>query len=80
MNEFNDDLPEEVPDFDSGKDENDELPVKRELLTIRLFKEAVKKAKGNEGARILENFADYVLPNLIQQLAGSTAKSNSFFD
>ncbi|MEH2007795.1 type I-D CRISPR-associated protein Cas10d/Csc3 [Nostoc sp.] len=80
MNEFDDDLPEEVPDFDSGKDEDDESPVKRELLTIRLFKEAVKKAKGNAGDRILEKFADYVLPNLIQQLAGSTAKGGKFFE
>ncbi|MEH2087338.1 type I-D CRISPR-associated protein Cas10d/Csc3 [Nostoc sp.] len=80
MNEFDDDLPEEVPDFDSGKDEDDESPVKRELLTIRLFKEAVKKAKGNEGDRILEKFADYVLPNLIRQLAGATAKGGKFFE
>ncbi|MEH1905196.1 MAG: hypothetical protein V7L04_28420 [Nostoc sp.] len=80
MNEFDDDLPEEVPDFDSGKDEDDESPVKRELLTIRLFKEAVKKTKGNAGDRILEKFADYVLPNLIQQLAGSTAKGGKFFE
>ncbi|QMS89506.1 type I-D CRISPR-associated protein Cas10d/Csc3 [Nostoc edaphicum CCNP1411] len=80
MNEFDDDLPEEVPDFDSAKDEDDESPVKRELLTIRLFKEAVKKAKGNEGDRILEKFADYVLPNLIRQLAGATAKGGKFFE
>lgn len=53
MNEFDDDLPEEVPDFDSEKDEDDESPIKRELLTIRLFKEAVKKARGNEGDRLI---------------------------
>ncbi|MEH1792749.1 type I-D CRISPR-associated protein Cas10d/Csc3 [Nostoc sp.] len=80
MNEFDDNLPEEVPDFDSGKDEDDESPIKRELLTIRLFKEAVKKTKGNEGDRILEKFADYVLPNLIRQLAGATAKGGKFFE
>ena len=80
MNDFDNDLPEEVPDFDLGKDEDDESPAKRELLTIRLFKEAVKKTKGNEGDRILEKFADYVLPNLIQQLAGSTAKGGKFFE
>ncbi|MBD2361809.1 type I-D CRISPR-associated protein Cas10d/Csc3 [Anabaena minutissima FACHB-250] len=80
MDEFDDNLPEEVPDFDSGKDEDDESPVKRELLTIRLFKEAVKKTKGNEGDRILEKFADYVLPNLIRQLAGATAKGGKFFE
>jgi len=80
MNEFDDDLPQEVPDFDTTEDEDDESPVKREFLTIRLFKEAVKKAKGNEGDRILEKFADYVLPNLIQQLAGATAKGGKFFE
>ncbi|MBW4560699.1 MAG: type I-D CRISPR-associated protein Cas10d/Csc3 [Mojavia pulchra JT2-VF2] len=80
MDEFDDNLPDEVPDFDSVKDEDDESPVKRELLTIRLFKEAVKKAKGNEGERIIEKFADYVLPNLIRQLAGATAKGGKFFE
>ncbi|MHC5853481.1 type I-D CRISPR-associated protein Cas10d/Csc3 [Nostoc sp.] len=80
MDEFDDNLLEEVADFDSGKDEDDESPVKRELLTIRLFKEAVKKTKGNEGDRILEKFADYVLPNLIRQLAGATAKGGKFFE
>lgn len=58
MNEFDENLPEEVPDFDASRDE-DESPIKRELLTVRLFKEAVKKAKGNEGDRIIENFADF---------------------
>ncbi|MBR8834503.1 MAG: type I-D CRISPR-associated protein Cas10d/Csc3 [Stigonema ocellatum SAG 48.90 = DSM 106950] len=80
MAEFDDNLPEEVPDFDAGRYEDDESPVKRELLTIRLFKEAVKKAKGNEGDRILENFAENVLPNLIQQLAAVTAKGGRFFE
>jgi CRISPR-associated protein Csc3 len=80
MNEFDYNLPEEVPDFDHREDDDDESPPKRELLTIRLFKEAVKKAKGNEGDRILEKFADYVLPNLIQHLAGATAKGGKFFE
>ncbi|MGB3758410.1 MAG: type I-D CRISPR-associated protein Cas10d/Csc3 [Rivularia sp. (in: cyanobacteria)] len=76
---FDDDLPEEVPDFDI-KEDNDELPIKKELLTIRLFKEAVKKARGNQGEQILERFTEYVLPNLIQQLAGTTAKGGKFFE
>ncbi|MBD6614514.1 type I-D CRISPR-associated protein Cas10d/Csc3 [Komarekiella sp. 'clone 1'] len=80
MSEYDDDLPEEVPDFDTTEYEDDQSPLKRELLTIRLFKEAVKKAKGNEGDRILEKFADYVLPNLIKQLAGATAKGGKFFE
>ncbi|MEH2238884.1 type I-D CRISPR-associated protein Cas10d/Csc3 [Nostoc sp.] len=80
MSEYDDDLPEEVPDFDTTEYEDDESPIKREFLTIKLFKEAVKKAKGNEGDRILEKFADYVLPNLIRQLAGATAKGGKFFE
>ncbi|MFN6537582.1 MAG: type I-D CRISPR-associated protein Cas10d/Csc3 [Nostoc sp. EkiNYC01] len=80
MDEFDDDLPEEVPHVDDVTDEDDESPSKRELLTVRLFKEAVKKAKGNAGDRTIENFADFVLPNLIQQLAGATAKGGKFFE
>ncbi|MFB2767867.1 type I-D CRISPR-associated protein Cas10d/Csc3 [Pelatocladus sp. BLCC-F211] len=77
-----DDLPkaEDVPDFDSTDDDDDESPIKKELLTIRLFKQAVKKSRDNQGDTILEKFAEYVLPNLIQQLAGATAKGGKFFD
>ncbi|WP_026731172.1 type I-D CRISPR-associated protein Cas10d/Csc3 [Fischerella sp. PCC 9605] len=75
-----DDLPEYVPDFDSTDDDDDESPIKKELLTIRLFKQAVKKSRDNQGDTILEKFAEYVLPNLIQQLAGATAKGGKFFD
>ncbi len=75
-----DDLPEDLPDFDSTDDDDDESPIKKELLTIRLFKEAVKKSRGNQGDVILEKFAEYVLPNLIQQLAGATAKGGKFFE
>ncbi|MCC5634800.1 type I-D CRISPR-associated protein Cas10d/Csc3 [Nostoc sp. CHAB 5844] len=81
MDEFDDNLPEEEQDVeDTEEDEDDESPVKRELLTIRLFKEAVKKAQGNVGDRLIEKFADYVLSNLIQQLAGATAKGGKFFE
>jgi len=57
-----------------------ETPEKPELLTIRLFKEAIKEASGNESDRLLENFAENVLPNLIQQLVGATAKGGQFFE
>lgn len=76
-NDF-DELPEEVPDFDATEDSSEEIPAKQELLAIRLFKEAVKKTKGNEGDRIIANFADNVLPKLILQLAGATAKGGQF--
>lgn len=62
--------------FPDNQDE--EEPAKSELLTIRLFKEAIKEAEGNESDRILNTFAENVLPNLIKQLAGSTAKGGQF--
>lgn len=80
LNDNYDELPQEVPDFDFTEENDEESRLKRELLAIRLFKEGVKKARGNEGDSILENFADNVLPNLIQQLAGATAKGGRFFE
>lgn len=72
-----DDLPTESIDFGSTEDtEQDKPPERPELLTIRLFKEAIKKE--NEGDRLLEKFADHVLPNLIRQLVGFTAKGGQF--
>jgi len=74
---FDDDLPTESIDFGSTEDTGqDKQPDRPELLTIRLFKEAIKKE--NEGDRILEKFADHVLPNLIRQLVGFTAKGGQF--
>jgi CRISPR-associated protein Csc3 len=63
-----------------SRDDDEEESEKSELLTIRLFKEAIKEAKGNEGDRILESFAENVLPNLIKQLVGATAKGGKFFE
>lgn len=74
---FDDDLPTESIDFESKEDtERDKPPEQPELLTIRLFKEAIKKE--NEGDLILDKFADHVLPNLIRQLVGFTAKGGQF--
>ncbi len=79
-NTFDDELPEEVPDFDESNDDEDEASIKRVLLTIRLFQEAIKKAQGNQNDKIIAKFAEYVLPNLVQQLAGTTAKGGKFFE
>ncbi|MBE9237109.1 type I-D CRISPR-associated protein Cas10d/Csc3 [Anabaena aphanizomenioides LEGE 00250] len=79
-NDFDDDLPEVEPELETTEDNEDESPIKRELLTIRLFKEAVKEAQGKERDITLEIFAEKVLPNLIQQLAGATAKGGKFFE
>lgn len=62
----------------SPDNEDEADPAKSELLTIRLFKQAIKEAEGNESDRILESFAENVLPNLIKQLVGATAKGGQF--
>ncbi|MBW4651198.1 MAG: type I-D CRISPR-associated protein Cas10d/Csc3 [Kastovskya adunca ATA6-11-RM4] len=73
-----DELPLEPLDLDTKEEEDDEAPAKAELLTIRLFRDAIREAPGNKGDRTLETFAEYVLPNLIQQLVGATAKGGQF--
>lgn len=81
MNEFEenfDELPEEPLELDDLKSEDDEIPDKRELLTIRLFKKAIKEAEGNKNDFILASFAENVLPNMISQLVGATAKGGQF--
>lgn len=73
-----DDLPLEPLDFDTTQNLDDETPIKAELLTIKLFKQAILEVEGNQGDRILENFAENVLSKLISQLVGATAKGGQF--
>ncbi len=61
-----------------SQDEDEETLAKPELLTIRLFKEAVREVEGNESDSLLSSFAENVLPKLIQQLVGATAKGGQF--
>src|SRR6476469_10224081 len=62
----------------SPDDDDSETPAKYELLTVRLFKEAIREAEGNQGDRLLTSFAENVLPKLIQQLVRATAKGGKF--
>jgi CRISPR-associated protein Csc3 len=75
-------LNEELPilDFDAGREDDQDENVSPELLTIKLFKQAICQAEGNEGDRLLIDFTEYVLPKLMQQLAGATAKGGQFFE
>lgn len=73
-----DNLP--ILDFEAGRDDNEAFEQQPELLTIRLFKQAICEVEGNAGDLLLEDFAEYVLPNLMQQLAGTTAKGGQFFE
>ncbi len=72
-----DDLPEEDLGVELSS-EAEQTSGQSELLTIRLFKQAICEAQGNEGDRLLTDFAEYVLPKLMQQLAGATAKGGQF--
>lgn len=78
FNDNNDEPPLEPLDLNSTDNEDDETPVKTELLIICLFKEAIREAEGNESDRILASFAENVLPNLIHHLVGATAKGGQF--
>jgi len=74
-----DDLPTESLDFRTTEDPpQDESPDQPELLTIRLFKDAIKDS--NKGDVLIEDFANYVLPKMIPLLAGATAKGGEFFE
>ncbi len=69
----------QVLDFEAGR-EDEEKSREPELLTISLFKRAIQESTGNANDVILRDFAEFVLPNLIRQLAGSTAKGGLFFE
>ncbi|MBD2488263.1 type I-D CRISPR-associated protein Cas10d/Csc3 [Aulosira sp. FACHB-615] len=69
----------EIPDLDNYDDEeNKDAPVQKELLTISLFKKAIKEAPENQEDSILLSFTDNVLPQLIHKLVGVTAKGGQF--
>lgn len=75
---IDDDLP--ILDFDTGRDDQEVSEQQQELLTIRLFKQSICEAEGNESDRLLRDFAEYVLPKLMKQLTGATAKGGQFFE
>jgi len=63
--------------FDEKSDRTLE-PVQRELLTLKLLREAIQSQ--NPDDVVMRDFADYVLPNLLRVAIGVTAKGGSFFD
>ena len=50
----------------------------RELLTLKLLREAIQTQNPND--RVMSDFAEYVLPNLLRVAIGVTAKGGKFFD
>ncbi|HAG85268.1 MAG TPA: type I-D CRISPR-associated protein Cas10d/Csc3, partial [Cyanobacteria bacterium UBA12227] len=53
-------------------------PQSRELLTLKLLREAIQAQ--NPGDKVIDDFAEYVLPNLLRVAIGVTAKGGKFFD
>lgn len=53
-------------------------PEQRDLLTLKLLREAIQSQ--NPGDRVMVDFAEYVLPNLLRVAIGVTAKGGKFFD
>lgn len=53
-------------------------PDRPELLTIKLFKQAVLETAQDQDDGLLESFASHVLPKLMRQLVGATAKGGQF--
>lgn len=52
-------------------------PAARELLTLKLLREAIQAQ--NPDDRVMQNFAEIVLPNLLKYTVGVTAKGGKFF-
>lgn len=53
-------------------------PQTRDLLTLKLLRSAIQSQ--NPGDRVMGDFAEYVLPNLLRVAIGVTAKGGKFFD
>lgn len=63
--------------FDAESDRTIE-PAAQELLTLKLLREAIQAQNLDDA--VMRDFADVVLPNLLQVAIGVTAKGGKFFD
>lgn len=61
-----------------GKGDRTIEPTQRELLTLKLLREAVRSQ--NPDDMVMQDFSEYVLPNLLKVAIGVTAKGGRFFD
>ncbi len=74
----NDDNYLELTDFGWDGDGDRTIETQEELLTLKLLREAIQAQ--NPGDRVMTDFANYVLPNLLRIATGVTAKGGKFFD
>ncbi len=78
--EYGDDdwLQDQDSGFDFEPSDRTIEPQSRELLTLKLLREAIQTQ--NPGDKVMSDFAEYVLPNLLRVAIGVTAKGGKFFD
>ncbi len=66
-------------DFGFDGDSSDRtIEIEAELLTLKLLREAIQTQ--NPGDKVMADFGEYVLPNLLRIAIGVTAKGGKFFD
>jgi CRISPR-associated protein Csc3 len=65
-------------DFGFGEESDRTLSSNRELLTLKLLRDAIQAQ--NPDDPVMQDFAEYVLPNLLRVAIGVTAKGGKFFD
>jgi len=70
----------------SGDDDEDDdfarsnrtVEIEQELITLKLLRQAIVAQNPND--KIMADFAEYVLPNLVKVAIGVTAKGGKFFE
>lgn len=64
-------------DLENDRGSRTIVPTQRELLTLKLLREAIQAQNPNDA--VMQDFAEYVLPNLLRIAIGVTAKGGRFF-
>ncbi|PPS43243.1 type I-D CRISPR-associated protein Cas10d/Csc3 [Chroococcidiopsis sp. TS-821] len=77
-NSDDDDWLQDDSGFDFEPSDRTVEPQSHELLTLKLLREAIQTQNPND--RVMSDFAEYVLPNLLRVAIGVTAKGGKFFD
>ena len=78
MKNFNNDFDWLDDELDGERSDRTIPPAQRELLTLKLLREAIEAQNPNDV--VMQDFAKYVLPNLLRVAIGVTAKGGRFFD
>jgi CRISPR-associated protein Csc3 len=75
---MSDDLEFLDDDFGLESEADRTIDTPAELLTLKLLREAIQSQNPDDA--VMQDFAEYVLPNLLRMAIGVTAKGGKFFD